>query len=71
MTLGVPSFDSLAHAAAAAPEGYALFEKDKARKYIKERNAFIEHVRKTLDHTDLTDAQKVMAINMHPGKGLR
>lgn len=71
MALGIPSFDSLAHAAAAAPEGYALFQKVQARQYIKARNAFIEHVRQTLIRTDLTDAQKLTAIKMHPGKDLR
>jgi hypothetical protein len=70
MTLGIPTFDSLAHAAAAAPDGYALYEKTKARAYIKERNDFIAFVAATIRRTDLTAEMKVAAIAMHPGKVL-
>lgn len=69
--IGIPSFDSLAHAAAAAPEGYALFDKKQARAYIKARNDFIAFVRDTMLRADLTPDMKIMVINMHPGKGLR
>lgn len=70
MTLGIPTFDSLAHAAAAAPEGYALYEKTKAREYIRARNAFIAFVARTVARADLTADQKVFAIAMHPGRHL-
>ncbi|MBY5863293.1 hypothetical protein [Rhizobium leguminosarum] len=69
--IGIPSFDSLAHAAAAAPEGFALYDKRQARAYIKARNDFIAYVRDTLARSDLTADMKIMMINMHPGKGLR
>lgn len=71
MTLAIPTFDSLAHASAAAPEGYALFQKKQAREYIKARNEFIEFVRNTVARSDLSADAKIMVINMHPGKGLR
>jgi hypothetical protein len=70
MTLGIPSFDSLAHAAAAAPEGYALFRKADARAYIKARNDFIAFVNVTVTRPDLTAEMKIAAIALHPGKGL-
>ncbi|WP_085044357.1 hypothetical protein [Ensifer aridi] len=70
MTLGIPTFDSLAHAAAAAPEGYALYHKTKAREYIKARNDFIAFVAKTVARRDMTAEMKIAVIAMHPGKGL-
>lgn len=69
--IGIPAFDSLAHAAAAAPEGYALYNKSDARKYIKERNEFIAFVAETVARSDLTAEMKITAISLHPGKGLR
>ncbi len=68
MALGIPTFDSLAHAAGAAPEGYALFQKVKAREYIKQRNAFIAFVSSTVARTDMTAEMKIAAISMHPGR---
>lgn len=71
MTLGIPTFDSLAHATAAAPEGYALFQKQQAREYIKARNEFIAFVNSTISRSDMTAEMKVATIAMHPRKGLR
>lgn len=71
MTLGIPTFDALAHPSAAPPEGYALYQKDKARQYIRDRNGFIEFVASTLARKDMTAEMKIAAISMHPGKGLR
>lgn len=68
MTLEV---EQLAHAAATAPEGYALYEKQPMREYIRQRNAFIEHVRKIVGRSDLSAEGKIAAISMHPGVNLR
>lgn len=70
MTLGIPTFDSLPQAAAAAPEGYALWNKSKAREYIRARNDFIAFVSRTLARSDMTAEMKVFAISMHPGRHL-
>lgn len=70
MTIDVPSFDSLLHAAAAAPEGYALYDKSKAREYIRARNNFIAFVSRTVSRSDLTPEMKIAAIAMHPGRTL-
>lgn len=71
MTLGIPTFDSLAHSAAVAPEGYALYEKRKAREYIKVRNGFIDFVQQTMMRSDLSADMKITMIKMHPGMGIR
>lgn len=72
MALGIPTFDSLARPGEyAAPEGYALYDKVKAREYIKSRNAFIAFVASTVARSDMTAEMKIAAIAMHPGKGLR
>ena len=68
---GIPTFESLAHAAAAAPEGYALYDKKKAREYIKARNDFIGFVRSTLARADMSAEMKMTVIAMHPGKELK
>ncbi|TDW21096.1 hypothetical protein EV128_12265 [Rhizobium azibense] len=69
--IGIPTFDSLAHAAAAAPEGYALYDKKRAREYIKARNDFIAYVAATVARSDMTAEMKIAMIAMHPGKGFR
>lgn len=69
--IGIPSFDALAHAAAAAPDGYALYDKKQARAYVKARNDFIAFVAVTVARSDLTAEMKIAAIALHPGKGLR
>lgn len=71
MTLGIPTFDSLAHPNAIAPEGYAFYQKAKAREYLKVRNEFIAFVASTVSRKDMTAEMKIAAISMHPGKGLR
>jgi hypothetical protein len=71
MTLGIPSFDSLAHAAALAPEGYALYHKSSAREYIKARNEFIEFVGRTASRSDMTAEMKIIAIQMRLNGGLK
>jgi hypothetical protein len=71
MTLGIPTFDGLAHpAAATAPDGYALYNKIKAREYIRARNNFIAFVARIIVRSDLTAEMKVAAIAMHPGRYL-
>ena len=71
MTLGIPSFDSLSHAAGSAPDGYALYEKRKAREYIRTRNDFIDFVQRTAARTDLTADMKITMIKMHTGMMIR
>jgi len=71
MSLGIPTFDTLAQAIGAVPKEYAVFEKVKAREYIKARNDFIAFVAATVSRSDMTAEMKVATIAMHPGKGLR
>lgn len=72
MTLGIPSFDSLAAPSVlTAPEGYALYQKQKAREYIKARNAFITFVAQTVLRSDMTAEMKIASIAMHPGRMLK
>jgi len=67
MTIGIPAFD-IYHSAIAAPEGYALYQKAKAREYIKARNEFIAFVARTVARQDMTAEMKIAAIAMHPGR---
>ena len=69
--IDIPSFDSLAHAAASAPEGYALYDKKQAREYIRARNEFIAFVSETVARSDLPDGFKLALIAKHPGRYLR
>lgn len=69
--IGIPTFDSLASAAGAAPEGYALYHKADARAYIKARNDFIGFVATTVARSDMTAEMKIALLAMHTGKGLK
>lgn len=64
------TFDALQVATTADPD-HALYDKQKARAYHKQRNDFIRYVSDTINRSDLTDTQKVSAIAMHPGRNLR
>lgn len=65
------TFDEFMDTERDAPEGYALYHKQKARDYIKARNAFIRHVNDIVMRGDMTDAEKIAVLRTSPGRMLR